>query len=282
MNLEIRRLAYGLGAEIRGLNPKVQSAEEINAVRAAWLEHLVVVFTEMDMSLEEHIALSRHFGELLAHPNPGVRDDARPEVMRVTNLVENGKRSNTANVGRKWHSDGAYRTNPPTASLLHCRAIPDVGGDTWFTNMYMAYETLSETMRNIIDELYVVNSIARAASVKERGPHEVDRALAENPPVVHKLVREHPETGRKALYLNETVTEKILGMTEEESEGLLKYLYTHSVRSEFTFRHKWRVDDLVMWDNRCTMHLAPKDYHSDQLRDMRRTTLKGVTIGRFA
>ncbi len=281
MTIKIRRLSYALGAEVLGVDPsRAQDAATVAAIRAAWLEHLVLVFPGMDMTVAQHVEFSRQFGELEAHPVAGLRDEDHPEMFRVTNRITNGKRSETAEAGRVWHSDGAYTLRPPTGALLHCRARPDVGGDTWFTNMYRAYDTLSDTLKGIVDKLSVVNDLGAIPATKRRDPLKLAQALQENPPVVQPMVRVHPETGRKALYLSEAVTRRIDGMTEEESRGLLQYLFAHSVRPEFTFRHTWRLHDLVLWDNRCAMHLAPPDFDPAQLREMFRTTLVGETMGR--
>lgn len=280
MAIEVRRLAYGLGAEVRGVDPtRALPPDTVHQIREAWLTHLVLVFPRMQMSIEQHIAFSRHFGELELHPIPAARHPAYPEIMVVTNQpAEDGKPSVTAETGRQWHSDGAFTLRPPTGSLLHCRAIPEVGGDTWFTSMYMAYDTLSPTMKDIVGRLRVVNSLAKQTRTRDPGQN----VGKEVPAVVQPMVRVHPETGRNALYLNETVTMHIHGMTPAEGEGLLRYLFDHSVKEEFTYRHCWRPSDLVMWDNRCTMHLAPKDYDDGATRHMCRTTLQGEASGALA
>ena len=281
MMIKVRRLAYGLGAEVLGVDPsRAQDAATVVAIRAAWLEHLVLVFPGMDMTVAQHVEFSRHFGELEAHPVAGLRDEDHPEMFRVTNRVTAGKRSETAEAGRVWHSDGAYTLRPPTGGFLHCHARPDVGGDTWFTNMYRAYDTLSATLKGIADRLSVVNDLGAIPATKRRDTVKLAQAMRENPPVVQPMVRVHSETGRKALYLSEAVTRRIDGMSEEESRGLLQYLFAHSVRPEFTFRHTWRLHDLVLWDNRCAMHLAPPDFDQGQLREMFRTTLVGEPMGR--
>ena len=280
MAIDVKRLAYGLGAEVRGANPtRPLSPETVRDIRDAWLEHSVLVFPGMEMTIEQHIAFSRNFGELEQHPIPAARHPDHPEVMVVTNkAAADGKPSITAETGRQWHSDGAFTLRPPTGSLLHCREIPSVGGDTWFTSMYMAYDTLSSTMKDLVGRLSVVNSLSH--QTRTRDPNQDVRK--DVPAVIQAMVRVHPETGRKALYLNETVTIRIDGMTHEEGAGLLRYLFDHSVRAEFTYRHHWRPYDLVMWDNRCTMHLAPKDYREGEPRYMCRTTLVGEPSGRLA
>jgi taurine dioxygenase len=278
MGIEVRRLAYGLGAEVFGVDMRKEpDGETIAAVRRAWLDHHVLVFHDQDLTIEQHIAFSRSFGELERHPEKHLRHERFPEIFEITNRSG----SETGNIGRQWHSDGAFTLQPPSGSLLHCLEIPAYGGDTWFTNMYMAYDRLSEKMKTVVSQLEVVNDLAFASDLKYHDPTKTSDDLKEIPPVVQPMVRTHPETGRKALYLNETVTRHIEGMSEEESEGLLDFLFQHSIRAEFTYRHRWRKFDVVMWDNRCTMHLAPADYDRSQLRHMRRTTLCGTPSGRL-
>jgi taurine dioxygenase len=280
--LNVRPVTYALGAEITGVDASKPLAEDVvQQIRQAWFEHLVLVFPNQRITMAQHIEFTRYFGELQLHPLMHARHSLHPEIFEITNRVVDGKPSETADIARRWHSDGAFTVRPPTGSLLHCRACPDVGGDTWFSNMYMAYDRLSGAMQKLVDQLEVVNDV-RGADLLTRGrtAKKVGEELDANPPVVQPMVRIHKETGRKALYLNETVTQSIYGMTYEESEGLLKYLFRHSVRPEFTYRHAWRVHDIVMWDNRCAMHVAPKDYDSSQIRHMCRTTLMGDPSGR--
>lgn len=280
MAIEVRRLAYALGAEIRGLDPRQPLDDaSLAAVRQAWHDHLILLFRDVDWTIDQHIAFTRQFGELELHGDRGLRGDQIPEVFRVTNRVTDGKRSVTASVGREWHSDGSFTTCPSGGSMLHCRALPAVGGNTLFANMYRAYDTLSPALRAIIDTLYVVNDVSLAPEYQTMPAEQVAQSIRDNPPVRYPLVRTHPGSGRKALYLNEMLTREIWGMTREESRRMVRFLCDHAVRAENTYRHIWRVGDLILWDNRCTIHLAPADYDPDELRDMVRTTLKGESIG---
>lgn len=279
--LAIRPLAHALGAEITGFDASQPlSADTVHQIRQAWLKYQVVVFRDQKIDLAQQVAFSRYFGELEPHPMRHVRHEAHPEIFEITNRVVDGKLSETADIARRWHSDGAFTTRPPIGSLLHCQACPDVGGTTWFTSMYMAYDRLSDGMKKMIEQLEVVNDLMGADLTKNRDMAKVAEELAANPPVVQPMVRTHDETGLKALYLNETNTRCVYGLTVQESEGLLKYLFQHSVRPEFTYRHQWRVNDIVMWDNRCAMHVAPKDYDASELRHLSRTTLRGEPSGR--
>ncbi len=281
MKLTIRRLAYGLGAEVRDLDITAPLGPDVvAAIRQAWLDHGVLVFGGQDLTLDQHIAFSRNFGELEAHPVKRYRQNASyPEIFEVTNKLIDGKPSESANVGRVWHTDGSVTTRPPTGSLLHCHELPEVGGDTWFANLYLAYETLSPALQQMIEPLELVHDVRlatqRSSPGKEAGDH------ADVPAAIQPLVRTHPETGRKALYINPAVASHFHGMTREESAGLIDYLARHATRAEYTYRHRWTRHDLVMWDNRCTLHLAAGDFAPGQIRHMCRTTLVGEASGRI-
>jgi taurine dioxygenase len=283
--MKIRKLAHALGAEITGLDLRTPLDERTVAdVRAAWLAHLVLVFPEQQLSAEEHIRFSRYFGELELHALKNLQGTAHPEILEITNRVVDGKRSETAEVGRTWHSDGSATLRPPTGSLLYCRAMPEAGGNTWFASTYAAHEGLSDTLKKIVDGLETVQDLGYfygQRGIGTRNPAKVDEDIGDNPAVVQPLVTVHPETGRRALFLNESLVREIHGMTPAESKGLLDYLHRHATRPEYTYRHYWRIGDLVMWDNRCTQHLAPRDYSHDEVRHMCRTTLMGAPQGRL-
>ncbi|KZY44518.1 hypothetical protein A3731_33600 [Roseovarius sp. HI0049] len=160
--------------------------------------------------------------------------------------------------------------------MLRCEVVPEVGGDTMFTNMYLAYETLSDTYKDIIEDLWGVQDMTVARHSQGRDLTEVRKA---NPPVAQPVVRVHPETGRKALFVSEMTTTGIVGMSQEESQPILDFLFRHSVRPEFTYRHRWSPQDMIAWDNRCTMHLALDDYDLSLPRRLYRTTLLGDQSG---
>lgn len=283
MSIQVRKLAYGMGAEVTGLDlSQPLDANSVASVRKAWLEHLVLVFPGQELSMQQHIDFSLRLGELELHPLTRFHGKGHPEIVEISNRVVDGKRSQTAAVGRAWHSDGAYTVRPPTGSLLYCKALPDVGGDTWFSNLYLAYDALSDTLKNLLGRLSVVNDINYYYATIGRGLQDdknVARDSVDTPAVIQPLVRVHPETGRKVLFISPSVVRKIVGMTEAESAGILKYLSALAVRPEFTYRHYWQVGDLVLWDNRCTLHLAPADYDTAQVRHMVRTTLMGEPQG---
>ena len=280
MAIQIRRLSHALGAEIIGVDLREPLSDTtFNKINEIFLEHGIILFRGQVITRDQHIAFSRYFGELDNNDaQPRDRDPEYHEIALVTNkLKPNGKPSDSRYTGRVWHSDRSYTTVPAAASLLRGLEIPDVGGETMFTNMYMAYNTLSETMKKVISDLSGVHGGA-TRKIDDLTPERAAEMQRLNPFVAQPLVRVHPETGRKALYVGDKV-KKIVGMTEEESEPILKYLCRHATRYEFLYRHQWRQNDLLVWDNRCTMHIALGDFDETQRRHMERTTVMGTPSG---
>jgi taurine dioxygenase len=279
MTIQVKRLAAGLGAEIAGADlTRDLTEEEFGVIDRAWQDHLILLFRGRPLTHAQHAAFSRRFGPLDDHAAiPKFRVPGHPEVLLVANQEIAGRRQP---VGRQWHSDLTYTTRPARASLLRCEVIPEVGGDTMFTNMALAYEALSEPMRRFLEPLEAVHDLAIARH--NRGRADLDEVRMRTPPVVQPVVRAHPRTGRKALYVNEMTTASIVGLAEEESRSLLDFLFRHCVQPEFTYRHRWSPGDLIGWDNVATLHLALDDYDIDTPRRMYRTTLLGEPSGRPA
>jgi taurine dioxygenase len=270
--LAIRRLAGAIGAEISGVDLSTDLADEtVAAVRRAWLEHLVVCFRDQDLPPARFLAFARRFGEPIEYPFvKGL--DAHPEIIPVLKLE-----TERVNFGGIWHSDTAYLEAPPMASMLVAREVPPAGGDTLFANMYLAYETLSDGMKRMLEGLVAVNSSAAADVSRTREDRLRDSARADAKKeytASHPVVRVHPETGRRALYVNVAHTVRFEGMTDEESAPILRYLYQHQVRPEFTCRVSWRPGSLALWDNRCAQHNAINDYQGHR-RLLHRITLAG-------
>lgn len=281
MPLKIRRLSNALGAEVQDIDLAAPLSEAtVAALRDAFHQHLVLLFRDQDLTPEQHIAFSRLFGDLDVHPFSRYNLPGYPEVLQITNHEINGKLSETRNTGRQWHSDLSFTTRPALGSLLYCKEVPEVGGNTMFTNMYMAYETLSPGLRNVLDGLWAVHDMSMGKDIANRDAAFMAEMKIKNPPVAQPVVRVHPETKRKALYVSEMVTSHFDGMTFDESRPLLQYLYAHSVEPEFTYRHQWKPHDLLMWDNRCTMHLAVADFEHSSPRHMLRTQISGERLGR--
>ncbi len=267
MALTVRPLAGALGAEISGVDlSRPLAAETAAALRRAWLDHLVVFFRDQDLAPAEFLAVARQFGEPVEYPFvKGI--DGFPVITPVVKLEHE-----RVNFGGIWHSDTTYLETPPMATLLLAREVPPAGGDTLFANMYLAYETLSAGMRRLLDGLVGVNSSRKADASKTR--EDRVRGDAAHFEARHPVVRTHPETGRKALYVNLGHTVRFDGMSEEESAPLLRFLFDHLTRPEFTCRFRWQPGSLALWDNRCVQHNPINDYHGYR-RVMHRITLAG-------
>ncbi len=270
--LDIRPIAGALGAEIHGIDLAHDVSDETMAdIRKAWLEHLVIFFRGQTLEPPQLVALAKRFGEPIEYPFvKGL--EGFPQITPVIKL-EHEK----VNFGGLWHSDTAYLEKPPMATMLIARETPPRGGDTLFANMYLAYETLSEGMRRILDGLTAVNSSAKADVTKTREDRIKDSGKADAKQefnAEHPVVRTHPETGRKALYVNGGHTVRFKEMSAEESAPILNYLLGHAVRPEFTCRFRWEPGSLALWDNRCTQHNPVNDYHGHR-RVMHRVTLAG-------
>ena len=271
---EVRPIAGALGAEIAGIDLAEElDSDSIAAIRAAWLDHLVIFFRCRTLSPERFLGFARRFGEVAEYPFiKGI--EGFPEITPVIKLEQE-----KVNFGGLWHSDTTYLERPPMATMLIARELPPFGGDTLFANMYLAYETLSAGMQRLLDGLVAVNSSAKADVTKTREDRIREGARADagrEYEALHPVVRIHPETGRKALYINGGHTVRFKDMTEAESAPLLQYLLAHQQRPEFTCRFRWEVGSIALWDNRCAQHNPINDYHGYR-RVMHRVTLAGDT-----
>jgi len=271
-SIEVRCIAGALGAEIAGVDlSRDLDDATVAALREAWLEHLVLFFHDQPLSPAAFLAFARRFGDVIEYPFVKGLDDF-PEIIPVLKLEHE-----RVNFGGIWHSDTAYLAVPPMASMLIAREVPPAGGDTLFANMYLAYETLSPGMRRVLDGLGAVHSSAKADVSRTREDRTRDRARPDartEYTATHPVVRVHPETGRRALYVNVAHTVRFEDMTEEESVPLLEYLFRHQVRPEFTCRFTWQTGSIALWDNRCAQHNPVNDYHGHR-RLMHRITLAG-------
>ncbi len=279
--LQTRRLSNALGVEVLGVNLQERLSDEtIAEIRTLWNEYGIVLLRGQDITPQQLIEYSRRFGELDLHETlKPFRHPEHPELFVLSTIPVNGKPSVSENVGRHWHSDLSYTTRPPLGSIFHALVLPEVGGDTMFTSMHAAYDALSDTMKRMIAGLEAVHDYMGVENMKKRDPKLVAELREANPPVAQPLVRAHAETGRKALYLSEQMTKRIVGMTERESKPLLRFLFEHSVDPLFTYRHKWQRHDIIMWDNRSTMHLALADFPPGAHRYCMRTTVLGQPSG---
>ena len=272
--ITVRPIAGAVGAEISGADlARGLDAGAVAEIRRAWLDHGVVFFRDQELSSEQFLAFAHTVGEVARYPFvPGI--EGQPDIIAVTKLPHE-----QVNFGGIWHSDTAYLDEPPMATMLLARQVPPVGGDTLFASQYAAYDALSPALRDMLEPLRAVNSSALADVSKTREDRLRDHGDGEGgePPLyeaVHPVVRTHPETGRKALYVNVAHTARFDGMTEEESRPLLELLFRLQVRPELTCRFHWAVGSLALWDNRCVQHNPVNDYHG-HTRVMHRITLTG-------
>lgn len=245
------------------------TADDVATIRAAWLEHGVLVFPDQPLRPPEYLRAATYFGRPAIYPfADGI--EGFPEIIEVKKLPDE-----TQNFGGVWHSDTTYLPTPPMASLLLARVVPKVGGDTEFANQYLAYEALPEDLRQTVDPLRAVNSSALANDVRVQGDRISDEVKSTIHEAEHPAVRVHPETGRRSIFVNVAHTKRFVGMTERESRPILDALFEHQVRTEFVWRLQWRPDMLTLWDNRCLLHNPVNDYDG-HLRFMHRITLEGT------
>lgn len=277
-HIEVTPLGDALGAEIRGVDAsRPMSKRVFQEVHQAWLEHHVVYFRSQVLSPDQQLAFARQWGEIHIHPfNKPI--EGHPEILEILKTEEM-----TRNNGGRWHSDQMYTCRPAKATILYARDVPRIGGDTLFANAYRAYDALSDGMRDTLSALQAINN-----GDSRRHPSGMTRAervsagigtMAQKDPggvqtvSSHPVIRTHPETGRRALYIGGH-TERFEGMTEAESRPLLDYLLAVATRPEFTCRLRWEVGTLTMWDNRCTQHFAINDYDGER-RCVHKITVAG-------
>ena len=266
-----RRLSGALGAEIAGVALGAVDDATFAEIRRCLLEHLVLVFPGQTLTPAQQVAFTARFGEVVGHPLKSRRHlDEAPAVHVLENFA--GHRG-----GRNdwWHSDVSFGEVPPMVSVLYGIEVPEGYGDTMFCNMYAAWEGLSPGLRDMLAGVTALHSAATLAARNAGGGNDEQPLSHLPPPAAHPVARTHPETGRKALYVNAYFTRRFADMTEAESRPLLDYLIARATPPENIYRHRWRPGDVVMWDNRCTMHYGVFDYGEGQRRVMHRTTALG-------
>ena len=270
--MEIKQIAGALGAEISGIDLSAGlSTAQAKAVRQVLLDHQVIFLKNQNLTPQQFSSFAHTMGEPVEYPFVKGLDDF-PNIIEVKKL-EHEK----VNFGGIWHSDTTYLENPPMGSMLLSREVPPYGGDTLFASQYMAYEALSDVMKNLLTGLMGISSSARADVSKTREDRIKSDGKEDAPKeyrAEHPIVRTHPETGRQALFVNVAHTAGIKGMTTEESAPLLAFLFQHQVKPEFTCRFVWEPNAIAFWDNRCVQHNPVNDYHGFR-RIMHRITLQG-------
>lgn len=273
--IEIRPISGALGAEIHGvdLSASLDNAA-MDAVHRAFLDHLVVFFPDQRLTPGQYKDFARRFGLIYVHPMvEGMADN--PEIIRVVR-----EPSERINWGSEWHMDGSFAEKPPLGTMLHAQEVPPFGSDTMWSNLYLAYETLSGGLKRTLEGMKAIHASGSGARYESRYKGMKAKATAPSE-AAHPVVRTHPETGRKCLFVNNSFMVRFEGMTEDESRPLMRFLFDHSTRPEFTCRYRWRAGTLAFWDNRCTQHNAIADYfpHRPELfssrRVMHRITIEG-------
>ena len=265
--LDFKPIAGAMGAEIRGIDLREVDSQTFGAIHQALLDHGAIFFRDLDITPAQQMAFARRWGTVHLHPHMPCLPD-HPGIIEVLK-----KETDTTVFGENWHTDQMFTPTPARVTMLYAKEVPPFGGDTMFANLYLAYDALSDGMKDVIGRLRTVNQYdkqkKRPAAMAVTAP-DVPAELAEHP-----LVREHPETGRKALYIsNHTITRRIAGMTDEESRPLLDYLINHATRPEFTCRFRWEVGSMAIWDNRRVLHYPINDYNGYR-RLMHRITIEG-------
>lgn len=280
--LTIRKLAPALGAEIQGVDLAAPLAANVFAeLEQAWLEHLVLRFRGQRLTDPQLLALSRHFGELdPPGPNPYGAPFLRefPEINVISNVKLEGKPIGNLGDGEAiWHADMTYIERPPKGAFLHALEIPPRGGDTYWSNMYLAYQTLPPRLKQAIAGRSAIHDATyNSAGMMRKGMKEVTDPR-QAPGARHPLVILHPETGRPALFLGRRRNSYIVGLELAESEALLDELWAHVARPELTFCQDWQLNDLILWDNRCTLHRRDS-FDPESRRIMHRTQIKGDAL----
>ncbi len=281
MELDIRALSDGVGAEVVGLDLAVPLADEdIATIRQAYFKNSVIVFRDQHLLPAQHIAFSRRFGELAIHVVDQFLLPGHPEILVLSNRKRaDGTPVGFEDAGRYWHSDVSYAEEPALGSMLYALEIPPEGGDTLFADMCRAYRTLPDETRRRIAGKYAFHSFThnykKLESAEGSRPVITEKQKASLKDVTHPMVRTVEDTGRKALFVNPGFTYAVEGMAPAESDALLQELFDRSTRPELIYTHKWRKGDLLCWDNRSVMHHATL-YDTRHARHMHRTTLKGT------
>jgi taurine dioxygenase len=268
-----------LGAEVTDLDlSQPLGNRDFQRLHRAHLDHHVLVFRDQRITPQQQAEFSRRFGPLQIHVLRNFQLAEAPEVLVISNIIENGQPTGLGDAGHFWHSDLSYKEKPSLGSMLHAQELPEEGGDTLFANMHLAYDTLPVALRRAVQGLRAEHSyLAQYEELRRRNPFRpplTQAQIDEVKPVLQPVVRVHPETGRRALFVSEHFTTRIQGLPEDEGKALLAELFAHSVKPEHIYRHQWRPHDMVFWDNRSLMHLAA-GCPAHMRRKLYRTTIEG-------
>ncbi len=279
--LTVRKLHPALGAEVHGIDMRAPlDGATFRALHDIWMEHLVLVFPSQHVTDAEHVAFTRHFGEPEIFHQKIIRSQRVPEIFRVANVDENDALMDPSDpvaqqvgLAQLWHTDSSYREVPCTGALLHGIEVSRTGGETQFTNLYLAYEALPETTRRHIEGRRARHDFGNMHTLRPLKPLTAEEKAA-MPAIWQPMVRRHPVTGRKSLYISPIYNNAVEGLSDEDGRALIAELTEFAAQPRFVYRHRWETDDVLMWDNRCTMHqVTPFDPR--ERRVMHRTTIVG-------
>ena len=272
-------LSEALGAEVSGIDVSAINEKSFRELRDIFHENLVLVVKGQELSPAEQTAFARRFGDIQYHISPEYLMKDQPEVMILSNEKKDGKYIGLPDGGSEWHSDHSYVDQPTGYTMLHAIKVPKDGGDTEWTNMVKAYETLSDDMKQRLDGLIGIHSFNRLKNSRITVPvlhgNDPDYYKRSPPDAYHPMVRTHPATGKKALYISPRFTIGIKDMADDDAQPLLDELFAHIKNRDLIYRHRWTVGDLLLWDNRSTIHLACGGVPEGQHRRMHRTTVQG-------
>ena len=278
-NMTVKPLSEALGAEISGINAAELDDATFEELRDVFHQNLVVVVKDQDLTPAQQTEFARRFGEIQYHISPEYLMKDQPEVMILSNEKQDGKFIGLPDGGSEWHSDHSYVDQPTGYTMLQAIKVPKDGGDTEWTNMVRAYEALPDDMKSRLDSLVGIHSFNRMKnqrlSVPVRHMNDPDYYKRSPPDSFHPMVRTHPHTDKKALYISPRFTIGIKDMEDSEAQPLLDELFAHIQNRDFIYHHRWTVGDLLMWDNRATIHLALLGVPEGQARRMHRTTVLG-------
>ncbi len=278
-SLRIAPFDAPFGAEVFRLDlSRPTGDEELALVIRAHLDHHVLVFRDQRITPDQQITFSRRFGPLQIHVLRQFQLAGHPEILVVSNIKENGQPIGLGDAGHYWHSDLSYKDKPSLGSMLHAQELPAEGGDTLFANMHLAWDTLPADLRKAVEGRRAEHSyLAKYEELRRRSPWRPALSaeqIAEVQTVEHPIVRVHPGNGRKALFVGEHFTTRIVGLPDDASRALLDALFAHSTKPEHIYQHRWLAHDMVFWDNRSVIHLAA-GCPDDQRRRLNRTTIEG-------
>ncbi len=280
--LTVRKLHPALGAEVRGIDMRKELSPELfRELHDIWMEHLVLVFPEQRITDQEHVRFTRYFGEPEIFHQKIIRSERVPEIFRVSNVDDDGMLMppdhptvQQVSLAQLWHTDSSYRQVPCTGALLHGVEVSRTGGETQFTNLYLVYDQLPEALKRQIEGRQARHDFGNMHNLRDLKPLTEEEKAA-MPAVWQPMVRKHPVTGRKSLYISPIYNDEVEGMGQAEGQRLIAELTAFAEQPQFVYRHRWETDDVLMWDNRCTMHqVTPFDPR--ERRVMHRTTIVGT------